>query len=606
MKRPPHRVSMGALALVACLALPAGLLSLLSETTTGEQVDASDLIVVGRVASVQFIASPESTALEFAVDHAVFGVTPAPRLHLSVPGHSRLDVGDDVVVLARLRPATLIGTYLLRRNPTLLDDEVVTPITGMFAQGITGGDRFNPVPLSLFEAAIRMRLGVAGRGVSLPANSGARPPAAATGVGPDAFEPNNTLATAALVTGLHNPTLLTGNPTILTGLTLTPNDVDFFKLQCGALQILHAATLAPATGLDVPNTLIGLFEVSSGKLLAHDDDSGPGTLSQFVVPLENAGPYALAVESAPDSNLDFDGSEGTTTGSYSLSVEFELGSYLWNSFDVMLGVSPDGSFIEDTVGFKEIGKPDDLLMAGVPADGWAVDYDAGTPASGVTHVFGGAGDQLTDPGFTNPLTLVSFEIGGLDDVAGINRHGHAASVALVGYTASVPPLGVLVDTSYKFSNGAKTLIGGLTLERTTPDPVENLKYTRVMDVDLFGTGADEFFWSFNPSDRVKAFAADAATNVGNVAVPAQAVGQATGDQQAVLLIEHGSSSGPLPDFARYKSAFTYITGFTTSAKALNEAVRRLRHEGVRAWVVAVDADPATGLFAAFGAGLGPN
>ena len=58
MNASRHRVSLGAVALLLCLALPSGLLSLLAESTTGEQVDRADLVIAGRVASLQDIADP--------------------------------------------------------------------------------------------------------------------------------------------------------------------------------------------------------------------------------------------------------------------------------------------------------------------------------------------------------------------------------------------------------------------------------------------------------------------------------------------------------------------------------------------------------------------
>ena len=48
-----NRVSFSALLLIACLALPVGLLSLLAEGTTGAQIDQSDTIFLGRVQALQ-------------------------------------------------------------------------------------------------------------------------------------------------------------------------------------------------------------------------------------------------------------------------------------------------------------------------------------------------------------------------------------------------------------------------------------------------------------------------------------------------------------------------------------------------------------------------
>src|SRR5678815_1354345 len=118
--------------------------------------------------------------------------------------------------------------------------------------------------------------------------------------------------------------------------------------------------------------------------------------SQIVHLFENNGPIAVAVESAPDPTNKFDGSTGTTEGFYKLSLEFKLGSFMVNGIDQVLGASPDGTFIEDFIGYKFIGG-DDVLLGGVPADGWGLDYSAHAPG-GITHIFGGAG-TVTLPTF---------------------------------------------------------------------------------------------------------------------------------------------------------------------------------------------------------------
>jgi hypothetical protein len=610
MNAPHHRVSLGALALVVCLALPAGLLSLFSEITTGEQVDASDLVLMGRVASIQVIEDPQSTAVELAVDHAIWGAFHARSFHVTVAGRLPAEVGDQVVAMVSRRPSALLGLYHLEKDPRTLEYEVVTPITGMAAQGVSGAGALDPVPLALFEAAIGIRRGAGAHmsvGGVLASRAGSVPAGGSEAlVGPDAYEPNNTLATATPVTGLHAPTLLTGNPTILTGLTLTLNDVDFFSFEGDALSIVHAATLAPATGLEVPDTFMGLFDASNGELLAFNDDGqGTGKLSQLKVPLEHTGPFAVAVESAPDTNLDFAGDEGVTTGSYELSLELELGSYLWNQLDLVMGVSPDGTFIEDEVGFKEIGGQD-VLVAGVPADGWALDYDVRASPFGATHVYGGAGSQLTDPGFTNSLLPLSFELAPFQDSAGFNRRGFANASSLVAFDNSgqqVP--GVIATIEYTVSVGARTVIGDIALQMANHAQITDLLFSRVLDVDLFGTGSDQFFWSFSPTGALQAFAVDAATHVGNVVPPAQPFSNATGDLQAAMLIKHGNSSGAgYADITHYRTAFTLVKGYATAQQALNNAVRNLRDAGVDTWVVAVDQDPATNLYAAFGTGLG--
>jgi len=609
MNATHHRLSVGALALIMCLALPAGLLSLFSDITTGEQVDASDLIIAGRVASIQMVSAPESTLVEFEVDHSIWGEVHARSLNVSVAGRVPVEVGDQVVAMISRRPSSLLGIYQVQKHPRTLEYQVTTRVTGMAAQGVSGGDALNPIPLSVFEAAIRLRRHQDGReqDASRPAASSFVPPNGSEAqVGPDAYEMNNTLATATPVTGLGPPTLLTGNPTVLTGLTLTANDVDFFAFDASALVIVHAATQPPVTGLDIPDTFMGLFQVSNGELLAYNDDgSGIGKLSKIDFPIEATGSYAVAVESAPDANLDFTGDDGVTTGAYSLSLELELGSYLWNQLDLIMGVSPDGTFIEDQIGFKEIGG-NDYLMAGVPADGWALDYDVRAAPVGATHVYGGAGNQLTDPGFTNSLLPMSFELGPYQDGAGYNRRGYANASSVVAFSSdgSQAP-GVITTIQYTVGVGARTMIGDIALQMGNHAQISDLVFTRVMDLDLFGTGADQFYWSFNPTSKLQAFAVDTETNVGNVTPPVQPFGNATGDMQAAMVIKHGNSTGAgYADITHYRTAFTVSKGFATSQQALNNAVRNLRDAAIDTWVVAVDVDPATGLYAAFGTGLG--
>ena len=600
MNASQHRVSLGALALLVCLALPAGLLSLFAESTTGEQVDRADLVIVGRVASLQDIPDPQRTAVEFSVGYVIWGSSHAQTLTLTVDGRAPLQVGDTVVAMLTHRPVALLGAYQIRKNSHTLEWQVISPITGMQGQGLSSGGPDDPVPMSLFQAAIDARKGAGPRGGGDAGGSAAD--SGDGSVAPDAYERNNTLATATNLTGLYPPSLLSGNPLVLTGLTLTPNDVDFFSFDAPALTVLHAETQA-VTGLPAPDTLIGLFDLPAGHLLASDDDGGEGKLSRLTVPIESTGKYAVGIESAPDPNLNFDGVEGTTTGTYDLSLELELGSYMWNQFDLILGVSPDGTLIEDFIGFKEIGGQD-VLLVGVPADGWAVDFDVRNTPTGATHVFGGAGDQLTDPGFTNPLVPVSFQLDSFEDSAGFNRRGSAVAKSMVTYTPpGGSPRGLLAGFDYKMSVGAKTVIGDIELKAALhAGQVSALKFARVTDVDLFGVGPDQFFWSFNPQSPLKAFAVDAATNDGNVTVPAVPFCNATGDLQTAVVIDGGTLQPQ--QSAHYRTAFTYTKGFTTAVLALNDAVRRLRDAGVDTWVVAVDKDPTSGLFAAFGTGLG--
>jgi len=599
------RLSFGALALVVSLALPVGFLSLIAHSTTGEQVDAADLIVVGRVASLQFVEDPPRTIVELAVERVVVGQIAAPTFNVVVDGRSSLAAGDSIVGLLGQDPTELLGTYQVRKNPETLAHEVVSDVTGMLAQGVRGGGPTDPVPLSAFELGIRARRGLPAAsiaGATNPAQGGG--PMAVTGVPPDDNEPNDTISTRTDVTGLHLPTLVTGHPLILSGLSISKNDVDFFSMDALAYTLLFAETLPPeVTGLPIPDTYMGLFDADppSGDLLAVDDDSGEGNFSKIVYLFEEDVPIAVGVESAPDPTNKFNGTTGTTEGFYQLSLEFKLGSFLANGLDTIIGVSKDGTFIEDLVGYKFSGG-DDVLLDGVAADGWGLEYDV---PGGITHVFGGSGEQLTDPNFLNAVAPISFELGPYVTAVGINRRGFAQASNIVQQSSS-PTRGVNVTHTYRLELFDHALKGDLSLEIATDDAVNDMLFTRVMDVDLFDDGGDNFSWTFDPNGKVKAFAVDTSVNVGNVVVPAQHVGDETNvDRQFALWIDAGDTpAGSFGDVTRYKIGFTLVEGFATETLAKQEAVRRLRFEaGAEAWVVAVDQDPVSGKWSAFGAGV---
>lgn len=595
MNPTSHRISLGALALVLALALPAGLLSLFSSVTTGEEVDAADTIVTARVTALQTVDSPSSTILTLAVGDVVYGGALPHELRVTVPGSVPVAVGDDVVALFDNGTSTLMRTYRLEKDAATLEELITSPLTGLAAQGIATGQ--TGTPLSVFSAAVHTRLGTSG-GQVIDAFGGTGNTIQMVS-GPDAFEPNDTLATATRIT-LGLPTPVTGMPTLISGLNLdTTDDVDFFQFQASSLTVLHAETLDAGTG-STPDTLLGVFNANSGELLGFDDDSGVGSLSKIMQPIALGGPHAVAIESAPDANLDFTGDDGTTTGDYTLSLELERGSYIWNNQDMIAGLSEDGSFIEDFIGTRDLDG-EDVLLVGVPADGWAVSYDVNGLPTGITSAFGGGGDQLSDPGFTSSLLPVAFKLGPFLDQNGLNRQGRGISESVVPYNGAGD--GVSVEHDFKIGRTERFFDTDLTLRNGSGGMADNLVYARVSDVDLFGVGADNFTWSFDPASSIKAFPVDTAANVGNLTPPGSSSGTMTGDMQLALLIDQGSM--PAGIGAQYKLGFTYVTGEATEADAIQEAQRNLTiGVGVTTWVIATDQDPDTGTWAAYGAGLG--
>ena len=132
---------------------------------------------------------------------------------------------------------------------------------------------------------------------------------------------------------------------------------------------------------------------------------------------------------------------------------------------------------------------------------------------------------------------------------------------------------------------------------------DNLVFTRVTDVDLFGVGADTFNWSFDPAASIKAFPVDTTANVSSVTPPGTSTGVMDGDMQLALLIDQGTMQSGVG--ASYKMGITYVSGYDTQFDAVKDAQRNLTiGVGVTTWAVASDQDPDTGLWAAYGMGLG--
>ncbi|MED5330612.1 MAG: hypothetical protein VX916_04920 [Planctomycetota bacterium] len=597
-----HRISIGVLALIVCLALPTGILSMLARQTTGSEIDRASAIMVARIQSVQELRGVEGSLIAYRVEETLFGRGSGSRRLQTIraPGRPTVGVGDDVLFLLADGQRELVGTYLLKKHDRTLDYEIAEPVTGLWAQRIPE-DRRN-VPLPVFQLAVLAR-----KGLLRERSTGDETYAGSVS---DPYEPNDNLGEATPV-ALDPPHLVTGMPTEVTGLTLTENDVDFFSFTGSGWGLLHAETHGVTvpegvTSPQTPDTLMGLFDGMTGELLAHDDDSGSGTLSKLVFPVEIPSTYAVAVESAPDTDLDFSGDEGTTTGSYSLSLELELGSYISNAVypGLSAGVSSDGSFIEDLLGIKETGA-EDVLLSGVAADGWALQFDvAGMGPRGTSHIYGGGGEQLTDPGFTSPLVPVYFKLGPLVGSAGMTRQGEAEIENIVAFSTD-PLMGVSVFMEYELHRASRTIEGEITFDPTTQTAdLSNALFTRVMDVDLFGRGDDTFWWTYDPASPVRAFPADTTVHVGNLTPPASSSGSMTGDLQAALVIRLGSDDGRGGNEPEYKTAFSLESGLGTELEALRMVQGNLRAAGCTALVVATDQDPVTREWTAFGAGLG--
>jgi len=105
------------------------------------------------------------------------------------------------------------------------------------------------------------------------------------------------------------------------------DDVDYFKVRAhGGTTLVCEVT---AGGLD---SVLGIFDRSTGDLLAVDDDSGAGLLSRIVFPVPSTGDLAIAVSTFPDFDFNGDGGSG--------------GRYVLDCFEVngtLLGLSDDDS-----------------------------------------------------------------------------------------------------------------------------------------------------------------------------------------------------------------------------------------------------------------------
>ena len=127
----------------------------------------------------------------------------------------------------------------------------------------------------------------------------------------DLFEPNNTLAKARRVSLPFNTI-----PVLRFTELSSPEDVDFFRFQARAGQVIVAEVLSSQI-----DTVLGLFHRGTGQLLAVDDDSGVGPLSRLTFTIPVDGEYAIAVSSFPDFAFVGGGEGGI--GRYVLDVRVQ-------------------------------------------------------------------------------------------------------------------------------------------------------------------------------------------------------------------------------------------------------------------------------------------
>lgn len=123
----------------------------------------------------------------------------------------------------------------------------------------------------------------------------------------DLLEPDDDLVHARHV---RPPYFTSGR---FTGIFPRGDDVDFYRFSARAGETIVAET-RPGNQLD---TVLGVFDVETGNLVAVDDDSGSGLLSWIAFPVPRDGAYAVAVSTYPD--FDFTG-DGPSEGRYVLDL----------------------------------------------------------------------------------------------------------------------------------------------------------------------------------------------------------------------------------------------------------------------------------------------
>jgi len=110
--------------------------------------------------------------------------------------------------------------------------------------------------------------------------------------------------------------------------------VDFFRFRAHAGYNVVAEVVSGQL-----DTVLGLFDYSTGMMLAMDDDGGVGLLSKLQYSIPETGEYALAVSTFPDYDFSGDGGSG---GRYVLDV-FET--------DQLILALGDDDYVEVGLGF---------------------------------------------------------------------------------------------------------------------------------------------------------------------------------------------------------------------------------------------------------------
>ena len=205
---------------------------------------------------------------------------------------------------------------------------IITTVAGSGKLGFTGdggpaleADFFEPWAVAMDEAGNLLITDNGNKRIRVV--RGIAPPGASPGIGPgppgpDAKEPNNSAAEATSVLCDDS----------LADVSIRPlGDIDFYAVSLSAGEILSVDIDAKELGSSL-DPVLGIFNTDGTTLLdSSDDDPAPGESSsldsylQLVAPAE--GTYFIAVSAFSD--LDLNGTDGKSTGSYFISFQCQAG-----------------------------------------------------------------------------------------------------------------------------------------------------------------------------------------------------------------------------------------------------------------------------------------